>query len=231
VPRPASGADEVPGDERLAVAGRQRVCRSPEGRDEKRDEDDAGREVAVLDQCLEPAAGMGRRRDAAERRRCPWSVAGHEAGCRGTDVERRAEQLARIGAELVGAAHGGHGGVGDAGAVPRDERDLPPADPARIAPVGELEPRAGERCRVHGLEAQRRQAARALPRADPVRDGAQDDPGAVESQLELALRTRRRSRARARGRPSGRSGSRRGRARDGHRPGSPPARCPRSGSR
>ena len=47
---PALRSDEVPGDDRLAVSGRERVRRAPEGRDQQREEDHAQREVAARDE-------------------------------------------------------------------------------------------------------------------------------------------------------------------------------------
>ena len=58
VPRTAAGADQVAGDERLAVPRRERMRRAPEGRYEEREHDDAGRQRAALDERLEPAAAV-----------------------------------------------------------------------------------------------------------------------------------------------------------------------------
>ena len=61
--------DEVRGDDRLAVAGRERVSRAPEGRDQERQEQHADGQLAVLDQLLETPTDMERRRDGGDRRR------------------------------------------------------------------------------------------------------------------------------------------------------------------
>ena len=69
VARRSARADEVPGDERLAVARRERVHGAPEGGDEEREEDDAEREVATLDQRLEATRSMRGSRLRRDRRR------------------------------------------------------------------------------------------------------------------------------------------------------------------
>ena len=66
--RPA-GADQVGGDDGLAVAGGECVRSSPEQRHEEGDEDDAEPELVALDERLEAAAPLGRApRRGAERR-------------------------------------------------------------------------------------------------------------------------------------------------------------------
>ena len=109
--------------ERDRVAGRPRVptrypatsafpCpgvsarRAPERRDEQREQDDPRREVAALDQRLEAAATVGgsrRRRASGPAQEC----CRREVRVRRADVERRAEQVARVGPELVRAARPG----------------------------------------------------------------------------------------------------------------------------
>ena len=66
VDRPPLGADEIAGDDRLPVPGRQRVRSAPEGSDRQREQDDAERELATRDQRLEAAALMPRRRAGAQ---------------------------------------------------------------------------------------------------------------------------------------------------------------------
>ena len=76
---------------------RERVRRTPERRDEQREQDDPRREVAALDQRLEAAATVGGSRRGVERRGRRRSAAGCEVRVRRADVERRAEQVARVG--------------------------------------------------------------------------------------------------------------------------------------
>ena len=69
VPRLSLRADEVAGDECLAVARRQRVHGSPERGDQEGEQDDAEREVAAPDQRLEAAAAVVGCGGAPDRRR------------------------------------------------------------------------------------------------------------------------------------------------------------------
>ena len=71
VDRAPARADEIPGDDRLAVAGCERVRSTPERGDEQRHEDHADREVAVRDQRLEAPALVLRRGRAGELGRHP----------------------------------------------------------------------------------------------------------------------------------------------------------------
>ena len=79
MPRLPLRADEVAGDECLAVAGSQSVHRSPERRDQEGEQDHAEREVAALDQRFESAACVHRSRRCADhgsdRLRGAWPVA------------------------------------------------------------------------------------------------------------------------------------------------------------
>ena len=133
VPRSPPGAHEVPGDEGLAVAGSQGVRGTPEGRHEQRDEDDADRQLAALDQRLEAAADMGRSRPGPERWCCSGHRARHEAGSGRPHVEGRREELLRVGTEHVRAALGRHRGGDEPHAVTRPQGHLAPADPVGVA--------------------------------------------------------------------------------------------------
>ena len=102
-PRPALRADEIAGDQRLAVARRERVCRAPEGRDQQREQDHAEREVAARDQLREAVVGdpVGRLRATTPRRAPvparPSPAANVGGGAR--DVERAVQEILRIRAE------------------------------------------------------------------------------------------------------------------------------------
>ena len=111
VPRLALRADEVAGDERLAVPRREGVDGAPEGGDQEREQDHAEREVAALDRATRSpplrCSGAGATADR-------WAPAPPSSrACTSTvalrDVERRAEQALRVGAELVRAARRGRG--------------------------------------------------------------------------------------------------------------------------
>ena len=71
-----AGAHEVAGDERLPVAGRQRVHRAPERRDQQREQDHAEREIAALDQRLEAAAAWAGAAPTVDAAAAPRAVPG-----------------------------------------------------------------------------------------------------------------------------------------------------------
>jgi hypothetical protein len=184
VPGAPAGAHEVAGDECLAVARCEGVRGTPERRDEQRDEDDTEGELAPLDQLLEAAADTGTSGRRSERRGRSRGRARHEAGGGRAHVERRREQLLRVGAELVRAALCRNGGGHEPRTFARPDGDLAPADPVRVGAVYERQHPPVDRCAVHGLEAKGRQAPRALPLRDAVRDRVERDADAVELELE-----------------------------------------------
>ena len=100
--RAPARAHEVPGDERLAVPRRERMRGAPERSDEQRDEDHADREVAAVDQRLEPAAACAPARPA---RRAPAARPARLPGVNRTSADRTSsgedEELVRVGAQLV----------------------------------------------------------------------------------------------------------------------------------
>jgi hypothetical protein len=135
-------ADQVARDQRLPVPWRERVGGAPEGRNQKGDDDDAEREVTALDQGLEAAAAVTRRRGCVDAwRETRARAQRHRRGRRG-HVERRAEQVLRIGAELIACARGRDARRRESRAVARGQRHLPPADPPLEVRVTEGEPRA-----------------------------------------------------------------------------------------
>jgi hypothetical protein len=69
MPRAAPRADEVAGDNRLPMPGRERVRRAPERGDDERDEDDAGAQLLRRDESFEPPRLPLWRRTAEEPRR------------------------------------------------------------------------------------------------------------------------------------------------------------------
>ena len=84
---------------------RKSVRRAPEGRDEEREQDDAGREVAALDQRLEATAAVVRAARPSMRRWRPRDLTPSANVRTGRGhVEWRAEQVGRIGAQRVALA-------------------------------------------------------------------------------------------------------------------------------
>jgi hypothetical protein len=159
--------------------------RAPEGRHEERDEDDAEREIAVGDEGLEAAAPVCRRGRSREGRRDARSLPRLERRGRRADVERRAKQILRVGAQAVARARRRDARADDPGAVAGLDDDLAPADPAREAGIAEDDRPAGERGAVDRLEAERRQATR--PGAGPRAVGERAQRGAppVDPQVEV----------------------------------------------
>ena len=186
VERAAPRADEVAGDDRLAVPGRERVRCTPEGRDREREQDHAEREVAAGDERLEAAAAMLGRRVVVERRRCAAALAQRERSGRRGDVERRAEQILRVGAEVVAPARRRDAGGAQLGSVARAYDDFLPADPRAEVAVAERQLRPRRRRLVDGVEAERLEAARTGPLdAAPLED-AEGRAAAVDAELEPA---------------------------------------------
>ena len=224
VDRTALRADEVAGDDRLAVAGRERVRGAPERRDEERQQDHAERQVAARDERLEAAAPMLGGAQAVEARRRAGPVAERERGGRRRDVERRAEQLVGIGAELVARTLGGDARSAQLGPVLGVDDDLAPADPRAEVAVAEREPRAAAVRDVDGVEPQRfearrrRGASRGAVRAAATGRVARR-PSARGSAPPRAAKPRRGG-----GRRAATSGSRPRRARSGRRSGRRTAR-------
>ena len=103
VARLALRADEVAGHERLAVPRRERVGSAPERGDQQREQDHAEREVAALDERLEAAVcdAPGPACDPDRRAPGPSRVPGRVGDRGAADVERRAQEALRVGAELV----------------------------------------------------------------------------------------------------------------------------------
>ena len=107
MPRLSLRPDEVAGDERLAVAGRQRVHGAPERGDQQREQHDAEREVAALDQRLEPAVGvLGATVVPIAGAGAPAAPGGSSTVAR-PNVERGAQKILRVGTQLVRAARRG----------------------------------------------------------------------------------------------------------------------------
>ena len=178
-------ADEVAGHERLAVPGRECVGSAPERRDQQRHEDHAEREVAPLDEGLEPAAAMLRSRGPADRG--GRGVAGSRPVGDGgpADVERRAQEAARVGAELVRPARRRRRARHDARAVTSADDDLSPADATLEGMVGEGQLRPVRRGAVDRVEAHRLQPAGARSLRCAVGEGDERHADAVDAQLEL----------------------------------------------
>ena len=172
VPRPAAGADEVAGDERLPVPGREGVRGTPERRHEQGEQDDPERRVVAPDEPREPVARVAWRRRPVEQRRGSGRRPGDETRRRRPDRERRAKEVARIRAQLVRAARRRDGRRDEARPVAGTHGDLPPADAAREAAIDEGERGTAERRGVDGLEPQGRKAAGSRALRDAVRQGA-----------------------------------------------------------
>ena len=96
-------ADEVGGDDRLAVAGAERVRSAPEEGEGKREED-AGRAQVARDERLEARAVL-LRNGRGELRRHTGRVAGLDPGARLRDRERAGEPVLGICAQLLRRAH------------------------------------------------------------------------------------------------------------------------------
>ena len=149
MPRRALRADEVARDECLAVPGRERVGRSPEGGDQEREQDHAGREVAARDEAREAGVGnpVGSLQCLAggRHRRRAFLVPGSERCGRGGDVERAVQLILGIGAQLVARRRRRHGRGGNCGAVRAVDDDLLPPDPIPVVAVA-----VGDRRRAPG---------------------------------------------------------------------------------
>ena len=184
VPGAPAGPHEIAGDERLAVAGSQRVRGAPERRHEERDERDSHGQLSALYQRLEAAADMDASRPRPEPRCCSGDRSRHKAGSGRAHLEGRREELSRVGTELVRAALGRHRRHDEPCTVPSPDRHLAPADPVGVGSVGERQPPAVRRSSVHRFEAKRGQAPRPLPLRDAVREQLERRADAVELQLE-----------------------------------------------
>ena len=79
--------DEVRGDHRLAMAGRECVSRAPEGRDQERQEQHADGQLAALDQLLEAATDVQGRCNRSDRGR--WRRTGSELDGRSRRRDRQ----------------------------------------------------------------------------------------------------------------------------------------------
>ena len=105
MPRSAALSDEVRGDDRLAVARRERVRRPPEERRGERRQDHERAQVRAADERGETGVcdpvGRLEALPAREGGRDVGAVARLEPGCDGARVERALEEVLRVGAELV----------------------------------------------------------------------------------------------------------------------------------
>ena len=184
---PALRPDEIPSHDRLAVPRGERVCGAPEGGEPEREQDRAQREVAAGDERLEAAALVRGGGGRVERGRGTGAATEREARRRRRHVERRAEELPRIRAQLVARALGRDAGAVELRAVARSHDDLAPADPRAEVAVAQRERRPRARRRdVDGVEPQRLEAAGAGPTLAPVLERAQPGGPAVDGELELA---------------------------------------------
>ena len=139
--RRAAGPDQVPGDHRLAVSGREGVQRSPAERRGEQEEDQETVGVAARERVGEPverpilaalaAREARRRRDRARSR--PHLEA------RLAVVGRARQEVLRVASQGVRGIGGGDAG-GDVGPAPREDLDRPPADPAGEGAVDQLDP-------------------------------------------------------------------------------------------
>ncbi len=134
--------DQVCGDQRLSVTRCQSVRSAPERGDEERKQEDADREIALLDQSLEPSVRVRRRVGLCDGGGCACRVARLEAGPCIRRVERRAQEVLRVGAEHIAFADRGRARLEDARTVARSDGYLAPADPARERFVAEGELRS-----------------------------------------------------------------------------------------
>ncbi len=184
-------ADEVAGDERLPVTGRERVHGSPRtprsaGRAGSRRARGRLAGSATRTHCSRARGRRSRRSPAPDAPADPGAIASRtrcerRAVSAGGSSGRRAARRERLvaGAELVD----------DDGAVARGDDDLAPADPAREGSVREREPAARRRRPEDGIEAHRLRG----PLPPGARDVRCDDDGerdtlAVDRQLQLAER-------------------------------------------
>ena len=172
VPRRAALADEVGGDDRLAVARAERVRRAPEERDRERDQDHADAQVVLRDQAGEAAVGDRPDADALvehaardqrrrrRRRRCPGASCAVRLG----DVERALEQVLRV----------GRGARGRSSSWARSSRSR-----ARPSRTGRRSPssRSGRRSCGRGRRARRRASSGGRGRAAPRAASCAGPPG------------------------------------------------------
>ena len=156
VARGAALADEVGGDDRLAVAGRKRMRGAPEERGGERGEDHEQAQMRLADERGEAGVRDPVRRLQAGSVRERGSDVG--AGARGElsgrrcHIERALEHVLRVSPELVAAARRA-----------RPDHDLLPADPVGVVRVAVMEPcRPGEpRPGQYHLDPRRPEPARA----------------------------------------------------------------------
>ena len=160
VPRRAARADDVGGDDRLAVPGRERVRRAPEEREHERDEHDERAEMARGRRARRsrgPRPGRARERlPGEERRRCV--------------VRRRQCAAARATSSGLESRSFGYARSSlEAARRVRAEDDLLPADAVGV--VRGRRPRHGRAPRSRGPREDRLEARRAQPgRAGGMRE-------------------------------------------------------------
>ena len=178
-------ADEVCGDDRLTVAGAERVGGAPEER-EGECQQDAGRAQVSRDERLESRAVLlchGRR----ELRRRALPIARIDLGPRLRDRERAREPVRGIGAQLSRRAYRRGTRRRDARAAERRDDDFLPADAAGVRLVSQ-----GERCRLleprpceHQLVTRRRQPSRARWKLESLALRLQLNSAAVHEQFDV----------------------------------------------
>ena len=159
-------ADHVGGDDRLPVAGCERVRRAPEERQGEGEDDQPGREVVAADQRLEAVRAVLRGRTGAERRWDACSATWLDRRIGGGRVGRVAQEVPGVRAELVADAPIGRGGGDEPRAAGGVDDDLLPAQALRVVPVTELECASARAGVVDGVEAECLQACRAGPQRD-----------------------------------------------------------------
>ena len=149
--RPAR-ADEVRGDHRLAVAGRERVQRAPAER-QRRSRSSAPWPAAASENASvsgsPPRPSPDATGAASDAARVERAVAGRDPQRRGAHVGRAREPVRGIAAQAARRVR--RGDVGDdRGPLPRLRDDRLPADPPAVRAVAQHDPR-----RVRGAGAER----------------------------------------------------------------------------
>ncbi len=182
VPQPSFPSSEVGGHDGLAVAGHRRVHGAQHERHQQGQQPERHGQPIGADQRVEPigqqagVAGEDVHPGHARRRRGPATVARLRRHPGRAYVERRAEQVGGIVAQLARHAPGRDGGVAQPHALPLGG-DLPPAH--GVAPVG-----VGESQRHRPIDPQGRGEPAGEPAgtqpggARPVGEGGAGDPPA-----------------------------------------------------
>ena len=210
-------ADEIRGDHRLPVAGRERVRRAPEHRDQERERSSTPTRGRRARSAPRSRPGVrrrvGRRRSRAglpalaRARRSPLALETSSGERSRSPGYARSSSLALVAGTLERATR----------AVPRRDRHLAPADPARERVSSKRERRPGRGRRVDDVEPQRLQAAGAGSRAATSWSTTRSGTRRRRASARARGRAAPRSPARGRRPRAGTSGSRRGRARSGRR--------------